>query len=123
MPAPWLLTYLRTVCSVKPSFRSLATFVLPTIRYVRFHIVYRFLFLARLYFVICLCCPFCSCCVQVSYNTAISACDRLRDADAAVRLLRQARENDIVPDVVSYNSVISALGHNSLWQVRKTAMH
>lgn len=54
----------------------------------------------------------------MSYNTAISACDKLRDADAAVRLLRQARENNIVPDVVSYNTVISALGHNSLWQVR-----
>lgn len=54
---------------------------------------------------------------KVSYNTAIAACDKLRDAEAAVRLLQQARENDIVPDLFSYNTVISALGHSSLWQV------
>ena len=54
---------------------------------------------------------------QVSFNTAIAACDKLGDANAAVRLLRQAREADIVPDVFSYNTVISALGHSSLWEV------
>ena len=53
----------------------------------------------------------------MSYNTAIAACDKLRDAEAAVRLLQQARENDIVPDMFSYNTVISALSHSSLWQV------
>ena len=53
----------------------------------------------------------------MSYNTAIAACDKLSDANAAVRLLRQAREADIVPDVFSYNTVISALGHSSLWEV------
>ena len=55
--------------------------------------------------------------LQVSYNTAIAACDKLSDANAAVRLLRQAREANIVPDAFSYNSVISALGHSSLWEV------
>lgn len=57
--------------------------------------------------------------LQVSYNTAIAACDKLGDAEAAVRLLRQAREDDIVPDIFSYNSAISALCHNSLWQVSR----
>ncbi|CAN0230848.1 unnamed protein product, partial [Ectocarpus sp. 8 AP-2014] len=33
-----------------------------------------------------------------------------------VRLLRQAREDDVEPDVFSYNTAISALGHSSQWQ-------
>lgn len=55
--------------------------------------------------------------IQVSYNTAIAACDKLDDATTAVRLLREAREEGIEPDVFSYNTVISALGHSSLWEV------
>lgn len=54
---------------------------------------------------------------QVSYNTAIAACDKLGDAPAALRLLQQAKESSVDPDIFTYNSVISALGHSSLWQV------
>lgn len=54
---------------------------------------------------------------QVSYNTAIKACDKLSDAHYAIRLLREAKESSVVPDVFTYNSVISACGHRSLWQV------
>lgn len=54
---------------------------------------------------------------QVSYNTAIAACDKLRDGGAAVQLLVEAGQKSLPLDIFSYNSVMSALGHSNMCEV------
>lgn len=54
---------------------------------------------------------------QVSYNTAIAACDKLRDGGAAVQLLVEAGQKSLPLDICSYNSVMSALGHSNMCEV------
>ena len=44
----------------------------------------------------------------ITYNAAISACEKAADPKRAVELLREMHKNGLKPDVITYNAAISA---------------
>ncbi len=52
----------------------------------------------------------------ISYNSAISACEKGQQWEQALRLLLEMRSSRLEPNVMSYNSAISACEKGQQWE-------
>ena len=52
----------------------------------------------------------------ISYNSAISACEKGQQWEQALRLLLEMRSSRLEPNVISYNSAISACSKGQQWE-------
>ena len=52
----------------------------------------------------------------ISYNSAISACEKGQQWEQALRLLLEMRSSRLEPNVMSYNSAISACSKGQQWE-------
>ena len=44
----------------------------------------------------------------ITYNAAISACEKAKQAEKALELLEEMRQGGLKPDVITYSAAISA---------------
>ncbi len=52
----------------------------------------------------------------ITYNAAISACDKGRQWQEALRLVYEMLAKGLTPDVITYNAAIFACEKGSQWQ-------
>ena len=59
----------------------------------------------------------------VSYNAAISVCEKGKHWEEALRLLQEMLHRSLTPNVVSHNAAISACEEGEYWEEALRLLH